>query len=584
MNFYGTSDSDYGNVLTGTPDGGYALINQVHVDGELLSAFIKTDCNGAIEWTKTYRFPSDWSIHTTCYNLATVGSGYLMVLGFRESGTGHFMSAAVMLDNAGNIVWSRTLPLQVAFNSGGLYTNDHDFVICGNPNNFEGSLSSTALVKMDYNGNLLDTARIELPGATSPVGITRLANGNYVIAATFPSVISSFIDIAVTTVDADFNPVKAVVYDTYYDDQALGIASEGNNVYICGHSYFIDHAWDGMILKFNEQLNLVFANYYESHTPYGEVFRDIIHTRENRMVVCGDLGGFEERDPLLLGIDVSGNVSFSKRYPVSPMFTNYLFSVVQVRDGGLATTGDIRPPFMFRDAPIIKTNMVGEETCYAENFGTVIYRPAATVVDTPVQRLIFDPAITNNEPEIKNVPIHQVQDCNLSSPCPDFWFQRVSECPDRCFDFYDLSTNGISWYWEFEGASPSTSTEQHPTSICYPKNGKYKAKLTVTNPFGNGTVEKEMDVYMECNPVFPNIITPNLDGINEEFIITMLPREYTLHIFDRWGIQITKIKQGDKPWRGRDNNGNRVSQGVYFYSFVNDISGEEYKGFVQVSY
>lgn len=67
--------------------------------------------------------------------------------------------------------------------------------------------------------------------------------------------------------------------------------------------------------------------------------------------------------------------------------------------------------------------------------------------------------------------------------------------------FDDLSTNNpTSWYWEFEGATPATSTEQIP-QVKYNESGNYSVKLTVTNDGGSNV--KLIEDY----------ITVNLSGI-----------------------------------------------------------------------
>ncbi len=58
-------------------------------------------------------------------------------------------------------------------------------------------------------------------------------------------------------------------------------------------------------------------------------------------------------------------------------------------------------------------------------------------------------------------------------------------------NFMDLSTETpTSWYWEFEGAEPATSTEQNPENITYNTLGSYKVTLTVTNEIGESTNSK----------------------------------------------------------------------------------------------
>ncbi|NEM96433.1 M43 family zinc metalloprotease [Pontibacter burrus] len=70
---------------------------------------------------------------------------------------------------------------------------------------------------------------------------------------------------------------------------------------------------------------------------------------------------------------------------------------------------------------------------------------------------------------------------------------------DRKVTFKDTSVGvrPTNWLWEFEGGTPSTSTEQHPT-VSYFKPGKYKVSLTITR--GNLSSTETRDQYIEVTP------------------------------------------------------------------------------------
>ncbi|HOX77916.1 MAG TPA: PKD domain-containing protein [Bacteroidales bacterium] len=74
---------------------------------------------------------------------------------------------------------------------------------------------------------------------------------------------------------------------------------------------------------------------------------------------------------------------------------------------------------------------------------------------------------------------------------PDANFEaRETTVPPGCeVDFNDLSS-GIptEWLWEFEGATPSTSTERNPVGIIYENPGSYQVKLTVSNEAGTDEI------------------------------------------------------------------------------------------------
>ena len=59
-------------------------------------------------------------------------------------------------------------------------------------------------------------------------------------------------------------------------------------------------------------------------------------------------------------------------------------------------------------------------------------------------------------------------------------------CKNECINFYDNSVNpATSWNWTFTGATPSSSTQQNPTNICYSDTGTFSVSLTVTNSISN---------------------------------------------------------------------------------------------------
>jgi gliding motility-associated-like protein len=88
-----------------------------------------------------------------------------------------------------------------------------------------------------------------------------------------------------------------------------------------------------------------------------------------------------------------------------------------------------------------------------------------------------------------------------------------------------------------------------------------------------------------CTPFsVPNIITPNGDGKNDEFVISGLENGTKLTIYNRWGDVVYTSTNYNNDW-----NGKNITDGVYFY--VLDLPRKESKvtkekdpakGFIQV--
>ncbi|MCX7862084.1 MAG: PKD domain-containing protein [Bacteroidales bacterium] len=77
-------------------------------------------------------------------------------------------------------------------------------------------------------------------------------------------------------------------------------------------------------------------------------------------------------------------------------------------------------------------------------------------------------------------------------PIADFVANSVNILAGQTVNFTDLSINSpTSWQWTFYGATPSSSTQQHPTNILYSTPGTYDVKLTVSNAYGSHTITKQ---------------------------------------------------------------------------------------------
>lgn len=71
----------------------------------------------------------------------------------------------------------------------------------------------------------------------------------------------------------------------------------------------------------------------------------------------------------------------------------------------------------------------------------------------------------------------------------DFEADTTTTCAGSTVDFTDMSTGATSWSWTFEGGSPSTSTDQHP-SVTYSNPGNFDVSLTVSDGAGSETETK----------------------------------------------------------------------------------------------
>lgn len=82
---------------------------------------------------------------------------------------------------------------------------------------------------------------------------------------------------------------------------------------------------------------------------------------------------------------------------------------------------------------------------------------------------------------------------------------------------------------------------------------------------------------------FPNVITPNGDGVNDSLEINSYYKtcqEYILLIYNRWGQLVYEQLPSSPPFEGNSNDNSNLVDGIYFYRLS---SGNNTKaGFIHV--
>ena len=121
---------------------------------------------------------------------------------------------------------------------------------------------------------------------------------------------------------------------------------------------------------------------------------------------------------------------------------------------------------------------------------------------------------------------------------PNFTASSTSVSLGQSVSFTDASFGNVaSYYWTFEGATPSTSTAQNPTNITYNAVGDYDVTLTITDAEGNSqTLTKSNYIHVAeavnmhngsvttCNALFYDSGGPNANyGNGQDYILTFYP-------------------------------------------------------------
>lgn len=138
--------------------------------------------------------------------------------------------------------------------------------------------------------------------------------------------------------------------------------------------------------------------------------------------------------------------------------------------------------------------------------------------------------------------------------------------PNEAVNFFNLSDieNATSYYWQFEGANPSTSNDANPTNIMYPNAGSFDVSLTVTTATKNIYYNKKD--YINVG----NKISTNNNKIN--FSIFPNPVKENIYIVGEANIYSVKIYNllGDLILETMPNNNStminssELPNGIYF--------------------
>jgi len=94
--------------------------------------------------------------------------------------------------------------------------------------------------------------------------------------------------------------------------------------------------------------------------------------------------------------------------------------------------------------------------------------------------------------------------------------------------------------------------------------GNYTVSVIDNNACIEDTFFLIATISAEC---IPNVFTPNGDNINDTWNLesTFLYSDSEIRIYSRYGKLLFKSIGYSTPWNGKNENGNDVNEGVYFY-------------------
>ncbi|NVK04489.1 MAG: gliding motility-associated C-terminal domain-containing protein [Flavobacteriia bacterium] len=154
--------------------------------------------------------------------------------------------------------------------------------------------------------------------------------------------------------------------------------------------------------------------------------------------------------------------------------------------------------------------------------------------------------------------------------------QIVDAGPDQIVyydeDVFMAATGGVQYYWYADFPFYSSDIRD-PNMIARPENDTTVFYVEVTTADGCQGIDS-MTVIMVPRSFpdpdysqLPNVITPNGDGANDFFDLSLITRGRTIRfvLHNRWGAVVYDENEYDGQWRGQDNGGNPLPDGTYYY-------------------
>ncbi len=149
--------------------------------------------------------------------------------------------------------------------------------------------------------------------------------------------------------------------------------------------------------------------------------------------------------------------------------------------------------------------------------------------------------------------------------------------------FTDQSEGASILSWDFDDPNSGLSNWSNLFSVSHSFSAEdvYQVMLVATTNHGCVDTAWKSITIIDDILEFPNVFTPNGDGVNDLFIVKNIEKypDSELKLFNRWGEEVYTYVGYRNDWDGRD-----LSDGTYFYLLTYQFKGEQkvYKGSLSI--
>lgn len=213
----------------------------------------------------------------------------------------------------------------------------------------------------------------------------------------------------------------------------------------------------------------------------------------------------------------------------------------------------------------------GSVQLMADGSGSFLWSPSTGLTSPVISNPVASPSITTNY----TVSLTDQWGCRNSDQVTVEVRERpaADAGPDQSLNF--LFTSSLE-------AAPLKANETGEWSVIL-GSGDLKDRNSSLTQVENLSLERNSFLWTVSNEVcpvitdtvniivndliIPSLITPNMDGKNDYFILNGLESfgRTELSVFDRWGFSVYYDSEYSNDWNGIDNNGNSLPEDTYFF-------------------
>jgi len=360
----GGPESEEGNSLIQTSDGGYAIAGETYSfgAGESHVYVVKLDAKGNLQWTKTIyglNYEAGKSLTQTSDGGYAI-AGYTSLI-FEGGGDVYL----VKLDAHGNLQWTKTIggPHHEEGTSL-IQTSDGGYAIAGTTESFGAGDKDVYVVKLDANGKLQWTKTIGGGDTDRGTSLIQTSDGGYAIAGETYSFGAGWADVYVVKLDAKGNLqwTKTIGGGDRDGGHSLIQTSDGGYA-IAGYTYsFGAGESDVYVVKLDAYGNLQWTRTIGG--PKDDWGTFLIRTSDGGYAIAGYTISFGagEWDVYVVKLDANGNLQWTTTIGGPEHDRGY--SLIQTSDGGYAIAGSTNS-FGARsgDVYVVKLDKNGHACC-----------------------------------------------------------------------------------------------------------------------------------------------------------------------------------------------------------------------------